>query len=160
MATITVRRASDADIQDLIRLLVQVNRVHHEGRPDLFNLATKYSPSDLSALLADGHFPVFVAEMDGHVVGHAFCQIIEHKGERLLHDIKTLYIDDICVDEKARRKHVGQHLYEAVLAFARDIDCYNVTLNVWSCNPGACAFYENMGMVPQKIGLETILKKD
>ena len=138
---------------------MQVNRVHHEGRPDLFKLTTKYSDSDLQTLLRQEHFPIFVAEDDlGNVVGHAFCQIIEHKGERLLTDIKTLYIDDICVDANARKQSVGKHLYTAVCQFAKEINCYNITLNVWACNPGALAFYQKCGLVAQKYGLEKILE--
>ncbi|MCR4667179.1 MAG: GNAT family N-acetyltransferase [Desulfovibrio sp.] len=153
-----VRRAGEKDIPSLISLLTQVNRVHHEGRPDLFKCVTKYSADDLMALLRESNFPVFVAEhADGRILGHAFCQVITHKGERLLCDIKTLYIDDICVDENARRMHVGQSLYAAVLDYARQLGCYNVTLNVWACNPDAHAFYTKMGLRPQKYGLETIL---
>ena len=154
-----VRRASSADIPALQKLLVQVNLVHHLGRPDLFKPNTKYSVEDLEVLLRDEHFPVFVAQdTQGNIVGHAFCQIIEHKGERLLEDIRTLYIDDICVDENARRKSYGQKIYAHVLEYAKSIDCYNITLNVWACNPGAFEFYKKCGLVPQKYGLETIIK--
>ncbi|MBQ7618373.1 MAG: GNAT family N-acetyltransferase [Desulfovibrio sp.] len=157
-AKLEIRRAEEKDIPALQHLLKQVNLVHHQGRPDLFKLTTKYSAEDLKALLGDPHFPVFVAcDQDGCVLGHAFCQIIEHLGERLLADVKTLYIDDICVDETKRRMSVGSQLYHAVLNFAREIGCYNVTLNAWACNPGAVTFYQQLGMVPQKYGLETIL---
>ena len=161
LCALCIRRAAENDIAGLQHLLEQVNRVHHEGRPDLFKLTTKYSEEDLKALLQQEHFPVFVAlDESGTIVGHAFCQIIEHRGERLLEDIKTLYIDDICVDASARRKSVGKRLYAAVLAYAREIGCYNVTLNVWECNPGAYAFYRSCGMDIQKYGMETILGKD
>ncbi|MBQ7585308.1 MAG: GNAT family N-acetyltransferase [Desulfovibrionaceae bacterium] len=156
---LSVRKAVEQDIPALQKLLEQVNLVHHLGRPDLFNLTTKYSVEDLTSLLTQEHFPVFVAEDDqGKVLGHAFCQIIEHKGERLLADIKTLYIDDICVDEAARHKKVGSQLYNYVIDFAKNIGCYNVTLNVWSCNPGACEFYKQCGLEIQKYGMEKILK--
>ena len=69
----------------------------------------------------------------------------------------TLYIDDICVDENARGLGAGRALYERILDYAREKGCYNVTLNVWSCNPGAMAFYEKLGLVPYKIGMEQIL---
>ena len=77
--------------------------------------------------------------------------------ENLLPDIKTLYIDDLCVDEACRGQHIGRSLYEFVLAFAKKQGCYNVTLNVWECNTGAKRFYEKCGLVPQKTGMEKIL---
>lgn len=69
----------------------------------------------------------------------------------------TLYLDDLCVDESCRGKQVGKSLYEAVLDLARSAGCYNVTLNVWSCNPGAMRFYEKCGLKQQKVGMELIL---
>jgi ribosomal protein S18 acetylase RimI-like enzyme len=79
------------------------------------------------------------------------------KDDKLLQDIKTLYIDDICVDGKARGKHVGKALYEFVRDYAKSIGCYNITLNVWEGNDAAQSFYRNMGMKVQKTGMETFL---
>ena len=53
--------------------------------------------------------------------------------------------------------HVGERLYTFVKGYAKGIGCYNVTLNVWQENPGARAFYEKMGLKPQKTGMEEIL---
>ena len=72
-------------------------------------------------------------------------------------DIKTLYIDDLCVDETMRGHHIGRMLYEAALDFAREHGCYNLTLNVWSCNESAMNFYHSCGLKPQKVGMEIIL---
>ena len=72
-------------------------------------------------------------------------------------DIKTLYIDDLCVDENLRGRHIGKELYEAALKMAKDSGCYNLTLNVWSCNASAVKFYESQGLVPQKVCMEKIL---
>lgn len=153
-----VRPAAEKDIPAILRLLVQVNMVHHRGRPDLFRgLATKYSGEELRSILRHPETPVFVFEEDGRVLGHAFCVLQQKKDDSVLTDIRTLYIDDICVDEATRRTGAGKALFDRTLAFAREKGCYNVTLNVWSCNPGALAFYEKMGMTPQKIGMETIL---
>ena len=155
----TVRRAKEVDIPDILRLLVQVNMVHHNGRPDLFRgPATKYSGEELRAILADEKTPVFCC-VDGadHLLGYAFCQVKQILGSPLMTDIKTLYIDDLCVDEAVRGQGVGRTLYEYVLGYARSIGCYNLTLNVWTCNPSALRFYEKCGLTPQKIGMETIL---
>ena len=50
--------------------------------------------------------------------------------------------------------HTGKKLYEYALDYARNIGCYNVTLNVWSGNDTAVRFYETCGMTPQKIEME------
>lgn len=153
-----VRRAEKRDIPALMELLKQVNRVHYDGRPDLFKLATKYTEDELSAILDNDQSPVFVCiDSEGNVLGHGFCLFQRPDNTRLLNDNLTLYIDDICVDETARGQHVGKSIYEYIINFARQSGCYNVTLNVWSCNPGAMKFYENIGLKPYKIGMEKIL---
>ncbi len=143
----------------IIDLLNQVLTVHHNGRPDLFKAnCRKYTDKELKDLIADDGRPIFVAEDEnGYVAGYAFCVFVQHLEDNILTDIKTLYIDDLCVDETVRGKHVGSALYDYVLDYARGEGCYNVTLNVWACNPGAMAFYQSRGLVPQKIGMEKIL---
>ena len=152
-----VRKAEKRDIGAIMGLLHQVNMVHYEKRPDLFKPYTsKYDEQELEILLGDDSKPVFVYD-DGEVLGHAFCQVTEVKDHRLLQDAKTLYIDDICVEETARGRHIGRALYEFVRDYARSIGCYNITLNVWEGNDSAYSFYESMGMQVQKTGMETIL---
>ena len=152
-----IRKANKGDIQRIIELLHQVNMVHHVLRPDLFKpYTTKYNEQELEAMLDDDSKPIFVND-EGTVLGYAFCQITEVKSNQLLEDIKTLYIDDICVDENARGKHVGKAIYEYVRDYAKAIGCNNITLNVWEGNEPALHFYKNMGMQVQKTTMEIIL---
>jgi len=152
-----MRKANKGDILRIIELLHQVNMVHHVIRPDLFKPhTTKYNEQELEAMLDDDSKPIFVYD-EGTVLGYAFCQVTEVKDNQLLENIKTLYIDDICVDEEARGKHVGKALYEYVRDYAKSIGCNNITLNVWEGNEPALRFYQNMGMQVQKTTMEIIL---
>ena len=157
--SIAIRPAAERDIPDLVRLLEQVELVHHHGRPDIFKCGgRKYTDDQLRAILADPHTPVLAAvDEQDRVKGYAFCIFKQFLNDNILTDIKTLYIDDLCVDETCRGQHIGRTLYDAVLAFARANGCYNVTLNVWSCNASAMRFYEKCGLKPQKGGMEVIL---
>ena len=149
-----IRQANIVDIPRLIDLLHQVDMVHHRLRPDLFKPnTTKYSEQELALLLNNETKPIFVYD-DGDVLGYAFCQITEVKDDRLLQDRKTLYIDDLCVDEAARGKHIGKALFDFVRDYAKSIGCHAITLNVWEGNDSAIRFYQNMGMHPQKIRME------
>lgn len=154
----TVRRAEGRDIPAIMGLLVQVNMVHHNGRPDLFKgPTTKYTEAELEQILQNDDTPVFVCvDEGGAVLGHGFC-VKERYGGQLMTERETLYIDDICVDENSRGQHVGQALYEHILQYAKKLGCYNVTLNVWTCNPGAMRFYEKMGLTPYRVSMEKIL---
>ena len=153
-----IRKAIKDDIGRIIDLLHQVNMVHHVIRPDLFRPhTTKYDRQELENLLNVEEKPVFVFDSGDGVSGYAFCQITEIKDDILLQDIKTLYIDDICVDGNARGRHVGKALFEYVREYAKSIGCHNITLNVWEGNIPASRFYQNMGMKVQKTTMETIL---
>ena len=153
-----IRRANSNDIGQIINLLHQVNMVHHLIRPDLFKpYTTKYNEQELSKMFDNDNKPIFVFD-DGGVLGYAFCQISEVKNDILLQDTKTMYIDDICVDENARGKHVGKALFEFVRDYAQTISCHNITLNVWTGNDAAQSFYKNMGMQVQKTTMELVFK--
>ena len=154
-----VRKATTADIPRILELLVQVDMVHHNGRPDLFKgPATKYNAEELEKIVQDDTTPVFVCVTeDGFIAGHGFCVHKQVIGDAVLTDVRTLYIDDICVDEAFRGQGVGRAIYSHIKEYARAEGFYNITLNVWSLNPGALKFYETLGMVPQKIGMEEIL---
>ena len=130
--------------------------VHHNGRPDLFKAnAKKYTDEELKVILVDDQRPVFVAKDENdNVLGYAFCVMQQHLNNNILTDIKTLYIDDLCVDENVRGGGVAQAIYQGVLDYAREIGCDAVTLNVWCGNDRAMHFYEKCGLKPQKIGME------
>ncbi len=158
MENIVIRRAEEKDIPVLDKLLLQVHDVHHQVRPDLFRDGTKkYTDEELRQILTNDFTPVFVAEKDGTVLGYAFCIHQQHVKDNNLTDIKTLYIDDLCVDENARGQHIGHQLYDYVVDFARAHGYYNVTLNVWADNVNARKFYERLDLRVQKIGMEKIL---
>lgn len=155
-----IRRADKRDLKGIDSLLEQVCMVHHKGRPDLFmgNHNRKYTDEQLIEMFSNDDRPIFVAvDEEQNVLGYAFCIMQQHPNDNVLTDIKTLYVDDLCVDEKIRGQHIGSTLYEHVLAYAREQGCYNVTLNVWTCNEPAMRFYEKCGLKAQKIGMETIL---
>lgn len=153
-----IRFAKEKDIPKIGALLEQVDMVHHNARPDIFKVGRKYSDSELKDLLKDEKRPILVStDENDEVMGYCFCIYQQHINNSVLTDIKTLYIDDLCVDENLRGKHIGKELYDAALNLAKENGCYNLTLNVWNCNPSAMKFYEAQGLLPQKTGLEIIL---
>lgn len=154
-----IRRAEVRDLQGINKLLEQVLMVHHNGRPDLFKRnAKKYTDDELISIINDDLRPIFVGvDEDERILGYAFCIHKQFIDDNILTDIKTLYIDDLCVDEDLRGRYIGRKLYEYVLSYAKLNGYYNVTLNVWSLNEGAMKFYEKCGLKPQKIGMETVL---
>lgn len=156
---IKIRLAKEEDIEKINELLFQVQKIHSDVRPDLFKANTKkYTTLEIKKILNDKNKPIFVATNGlNEICGYAFCIIIENNSSTL-NNLKTLYIDDLCVDKTKRLNHIGTMLYEYVLNYAKEINCYNVTLNVWADNKDAVKFYEHIGMKIQKLGMEKIIK--
>lgn len=156
MNNMRIRKAQEKDIERINDLLYQVCMIHHQGRPDLFKAGTrKYSDQQLIDILNNKKTPILAAvDDDDNLMGYAFCIFKEVKDDNILTDTKSLYIDDLCVDERFRGKGIGKALYQAVKKFAIENGCYNLTLNVWSCNTSAHEFYIRCGFVPQKTIME------
>ena len=153
-----IRPAETKDVPGLIALLKQVGQVHHSIRPDIFrNCCQKYDENALAELLKDANRPIFIAEDGDFVTGYCFCILRAFAGDGVMTDRKELYIDDLCVDENRRGQHIGTLLYQYTLGYAKEIGCRFVTLNVWCGNDNAMKFYENAGLTPRSITMETKL---
>ena len=158
MSVTSIRLANEADIPRLEDLLYQVHGLHAEGRPDIFIPGCKkYTSDQLREILSDPvNTPVFVAITDGVLVGYCFC-IRQVQTAASMQKISTLYIDDLCVDAAMRGQGFGKVLYDHAIEYARANGYYNLTLNVWACNPSAMRFYEKCGLTVQKVGMELVL---
>lgn len=157
-SAITIRKAEEKDIPRITELLYQVHKVHSDRRPDLFRRGSKkYDENELKQIIADSERPIFVGiDESGNVLGYAFC-IFQHFGDNSLEKHDTIYIDDLCVDEKYRKKGIGTALYGYVVKLAKESGCHNMTLNVWAQNEDAIIFYSRMGLSVQKYTMEKIL---
>ena len=155
-----IRLAEEKDIDSVIKLLTQVLNIHAKIRPDIFIGGTaKYTKEELMEIFNDANRPVYVAvDENDSVMGYAFCIKKKQPFSPNMVPFDSLFIDDLCVDQNIRGKHVGQKLFEHVKEEAKKMGCYEVTLNVWEGNDTARRFYEKMGMVPKETQMEFILK--
>ena len=102
--------------------------------------------------MSDNNSPIYVAvDEKDNVVGYAFCIIRWSEGGKSMTNLKTIYLDDLCVDEKFRNHGIGRQLFDYVCKKAKEFGCYHVTLNVWTLNHKAQDFYESCGMSPMKV---------
>lgn len=153
-----IRKAVRADIPQILRLLLQVNLIHHNGRPDLFKgPVTKYDAQQLCELLADAASPVFVCVEKETVLGYIFCAVRETPDSHMMVGHTTLFVNDLCVDETARGQGIGKALMEHARGFAKETGCHSLTLNVWACNEEARRFYETIGMKERLRVMELLL---
>lgn len=154
-----IRRAKNEDINKIIELLMQVLEIHANIRPDIFIPGTtKYTIEELEVMIRDDEKPIYAAVSEGNVVvGYAFCALMEQPFSNNMVPFKSMFIDDLCVDEHARGMRVGEQLFTYVKEEAKRLGCYEVTLNVWEGNDSARGFYERMGLKPKETQMEYIL---
>ena len=146
-----IRRAVPSDAEQILLLLEQVEAIHQKGRPDLFRVdGTKYTIPELHEIMADDERPIFVADIGGRVVGYIFGIISETKNSTMLVDMKTIHLDDVCIDERCRGMGIGGLLMEYVTGWAKSVGCTRMDLDVWEFNDGARRFYEKYGFITQK----------
>lgn len=151
--------AEKRHIPGMIRLLRQVGQIHADGRPDLFRAgAQKYNETELAAILANPDRPIFIAEDKGTVLGYGFCRCDSIPSNSCLSGRRELYIDDLCVDERCRGKHVGKALYRHIHDWAKQQGFDYITLHVWSFNERAERFYRGLGMGNRYICMEQKLE--
>ena len=137
-----IRKAEERDIPRIIELLGQVLQIHADIRPDIFIPGTtKYTVDELKELLKNKENPIYVAVNKADVcVGYAFCQLREQPFSNNMVPFKSLFIDDLCVDQQERGQHIGESLFNYVKNEAKRLGCYEGTLNLWAGNTSAEKF--------------------
>ncbi len=139
----------------ILELLKQVLQIHADIRPDifLFQVRQKYTADELMELLEkNDEKPIYVAvDEDNVCVEYAFCQLQEQPFSNNMVPFKSLFIDDLCVSQETRGRHIGECLFEYVKKTKqKQLGCYEVTLNVWAGNTSAERFYEKNGNADKK----------
>lgn len=153
-----IRRAAKDDIDAIQSLLLQVERIHYDGRPDIFREGgVKFTTDELEKLMRDESRPIFCAVVDGRVVGYVFCIIGEISGDPMLRDAKTLHLEDVCVDESCRGTGVGGELMEFIKSYAKENGFTRIDLDVWEFNDRAREFYIKHGFGVQKRRMDLVL---
>ncbi len=152
-----IRRAKEEDIADIMRLLGQILNLHAKLRPDIFvpNMS-KFREEDVIRKISDDDKPIFVAELDGRVVGYAFTEIKVYS-EDFHQKIREMKVDDLCVDENMRGKRIGEEMFAFLKEEAKRLGCYGIWLNVWEGNEAAKNFYKKQGMKIKSYQMEWIL---
>ena len=154
-----IRKAKQEDIPRILELLSQIALLHHNGRPDLFRIETKYNAEELEEMLPDESRPIFIAAGENdEVLGYGFCVDQKKRESNSPEGVRTLYIDDICVDESCRGQHIGTAIYKAIVAYAKEHHFHNITLHVWDINPEGEKFYKALGMKAICTTMETLLE--
>jgi orotate phosphoribosyltransferase len=144
-AELRVRRATVDDVPELVRIALEIQRVHVDGRPDLFKPGGVETMAQIAARLESPDHFYWVATLGSDVVGYAFARTADEPESRWRYAARILMLDQMGVDARQRSNGIGARLWNAVREAAVAYGADRVILNVWSFNADARRFYERMG---------------
>ena len=139
------RVANVSDVDRILMLEEQVFELHSKSRPDWIG-KNPLSYEYIESIVNGDNGMIFIAEVENQVVGHCIVFIREIRNHHLFHDMINIEVDDLCVDEKYRKKGIGKKLFEEVEKLAKEKGIKFIELNVWEFNQDAKGFYEHLGM--------------
>jgi ribosomal protein S18 acetylase RimI-like enzyme len=153
--TVTIRNAVDADLNALIRLSAQVQRQHAQVYPaDFKSLTDEGEVRDFfaSAMRQPDH-TILLVQVDGADVGYAWFEIQDRPQTPFKWPRKRVFLHHICVDPGHRRSGVGSALINQVEVRALAGGIGEFTLDMWSLNDAALAFFKSCGLETYRLFL-------
>jgi shikimate dehydrogenase len=158
--TLSVRAATEADLDTLVRLNQAVQRLHADLEPNIFKPLTDHEEvfAYFAAQLEAPRHHFRLAEIDGEVAGYIWFEIQETAETPFTVPTERLYVHHIAVEESARRRGIASALLKSVEAGALALGIDQIALATWAANAQARAFFTAQGFQPSILIKQKTLK--
>ena len=147
----TIRRATHADAEAVASLNADVQALHAEALPWRFKPPgpETFPPEAAAALIAKPESIIFVADiqMAQATVGYIYAEVMRWPETPFTYAYDAVYIHHISVRPEFRAQDLGEALLDAVRAAAAERKIELITLDVWSFNAAARAFFRRNGFM-------------
>lgn len=157
----TIRLGTEADAPEMGRMAAGLVRLHHAYDPQRFIMVEGNIEEGYGRWLAretkNERAIVLVAELEGKILGYAYATL-EDRDWMMLRDACG-GLQDIWVDQEARRTGVAKMLLEDVCRRFREMGTPRVVLSTAAKNEGAQKFFEAMGFRRTMIEMTRELEK-
>jgi ribosomal protein S18 acetylase RimI-like enzyme len=142
-----IREALPSDYDGLCQVFDEVDALHREGVPAVFQEPDGpiRSWEHVLRMLTDESAALFVAESGHQIVGLVVVLLREARGIPILVPRRYVQVETLAVREGYRRMGIGRALMERAHQWAQDSGVTEVQLGVWEFNQEAIAFYERLG---------------
>lgn len=140
-----IRQATIEDWQEIADLMAALQNIHAAHYPDIFKKDARRNRAYFEKALASEHKRIFVAELDGRIVGYVKGKIIHEEESEIRYSRTYGYMDSVYVDEAYRGKLIDQKLFAMLFAWFRENGITYAEGGVWEFNTGARAVFELMG---------------
>lgn len=153
------RKAVEEDFESISLLYNQVNQLHVEKLPHIFQQpkGTAIQENYYLGLINTHNSIIFVAVENGQIIG--FINVLIRVSSDIPQLVPRCYaiIENIFVDWKHRNKEVGKALMNHAQKWALDMGAEEIELTVYEFNRSARSFYEKLGYKTQsrRLSLKT-----
>lgn len=158
-SSLAIRKANLKDVINLHKLYQQVDILHQQALPEIFNSVGEFERTDswFEARFKDDTHCILVAEYQGEILGLVEIQIRQTQNP-CLKPRKYGHIRDIIVDEPWRKGGIGKSLMQNAHKWAKEQGASSVELIAFSFNLEALSFYRNLGYLNSDITLRNTFK--
>ena len=147
-----IREAKKEDLKQITPILEQISKMHYENRPDIFrNKDMSVIEEEAKEIIESNERKMVVAiDNNSKIYGLLIYKIKEVKFHTNLKDYKSLWIEELGVEQNCRKTGIGKMLIDEAEKIAKLLNCKRIELNCWNFNENAINFYEHMGMKVQR----------
>ena len=140
----TISETNDAEL--IAVLNEEVQDLHHKLYPSRFKPYNKNEVAPaFKAMLSQHNCKAYVAYDDGVPAGYIIFFIKEVDDSPFHYRNRSVYIDQLAVQKKHRKKGIGKLLLETAAKLAADLSIADIELDYWHENKDAALFFEKQG---------------
>ena len=138
------------DCEDLCGLFDELDELHRQARPDMFQPfpPPARSREQIARWLAQPDSTVLIAESEGGVIGLVVLLTRMPSGFAGAVPRKVIEVDNLVVRADRRGRKVGRRLLAAAVEWSRQRRASHVEVAVHAFNSDAQRFYESFGFAP------------
>lgn len=150
-----IRFATKEDIERVNELRKQVNDVHTNGRPDMFQPGFAQEIQNLAyEMIESEERDILVAVRDEVICGFACVGYVVRPTSPYMKERKFYHVDEFGVDKAHRRQGIATELFAFIKQDAKEKGFERIELDVWNFNEDAIKFYESVGFLTLRRYLE------
>jgi ribosomal protein S18 acetylase RimI-like enzyme len=144
---ISIRQATPGDAELVSSLNVDVQAIHAAALPERFKRPgpASFTAAETHDLLAKADNLVLMAFTHSTPAGYAYAEIVRRPETSLTYAYQMIHLHHISVKPEHRRCGVGSALLDAVRHSASGLGITLLTVEVWSFNEAARAFFHRQG---------------
>lgn len=142
-----IRPARLADLDEILDVFIETDRMHTTARPDIFLPAqsTDWSRSFFETQFTQPGVFLFVAENNDRIFGCLHAILKESPQTEIWRHRRWLSISNISVRSSVRDQGIGKALMQSAHSLAIELGLHAIELTVWEFNTEALAFYKHLG---------------